>query len=118
MFKEQDGTENIIRAQVKTAIQSISFIGGVRGGVDREYKSGVKEYTQSTAISDVVIGLHPIGKDSFELYFVPTVLVEQMNQKSVSLNRIGVLKNNYFILENCKNRELILQECKKYGIIS
>jgi hypothetical protein len=118
VFKEQDGTENIIRAQVKTATQTISFVGGVRGGVDREYKSGVKEYTQSTTTSDVVIGLHPIGKDSFELFFVPTVLVEHMNQKSVSLNRIGALKNNYFILENCKNRELILQECKKHGIIS
>lgn len=32
VFKEEDGTENIIRAQVKTATKSISFVGGVRGG--------------------------------------------------------------------------------------
>ncbi len=31
--------EDIIRAQVKTAQKSISFISGSRGGVDRTYKS-------------------------------------------------------------------------------
>jgi hypothetical protein len=117
VFKEEDGSENIIRAQVKTAIKSISFVGGVRGGVDREYKSGVKEYRQSTATSDVVIGLHPVGKDSFELYFVPTVLIEEMNQKSISLNKIKDLKNSYFILENCKNKRIILEKCKEYKIL-
>jgi len=115
--KREKGRENIIRAQVKTATKSISFIGGVRGGVDRTYKSGVKEYKQSTATSDVVIGLHPLNKDSFELYFVPTVLIEEMHQKSVSLNKIKDLKNNYFILENCKNKKIILEKCKEYKII-
>lgn len=89
----------------------------MRGGVDRTYKSGVKEYKQSTATSDVVIGLHPLNKDSFELYFVPTVLIEEMHQKSVSLNKIKDLKNNYFILENCKNKKIILEKCKEYKII-
>jgi len=117
VLKTEDETENIIRVQVKTATQSISFIGGVRGGVDREYKSGVKEYKQSTATSDVIIGVHPVDNDSFELYFVPTVLVEHLNQKSIFINRIRDLKNNYFILENCKDRELILKKCREYGII-
>jgi hypothetical protein len=115
--KESDGTENIIRAQVKTARKSISFIGGVRGGVDREYKSGVKEYKQSTLTSDVIIGLHPLGKDSFELYFVPTVLIEALNQKSISLNKISSLKDNYFLLEHCKDRELVIEKCLEYGLI-
>ena len=117
VFKEEDETENIIRAQVKTARQSISFIGGIRGGIDREYISGVKEYKQSTSISDVVIGLHPLSEDKFELYFVPTILIEQINQKSISLNKIKDLKNNYFIFENCKNRNLILEKCREYRII-
>jgi len=117
VFKEEDETENIIRAQVKTAPKSISFIGGVRGGVDRKYLSGVKEYRQSTITSDVVIGLHPLGGDSFELYFVPTVLIEQLNQKSISINKIKALKNNYEILEKCKNKNFILRKCKEYGII-
>lgn len=43
--KDEDDTEDIIRAQVKTAKNSVSFIGGARGGVDREYKSGVKTYS-------------------------------------------------------------------------
>ncbi|MDE0556513.1 MAG: hypothetical protein OXI24_20055 [Candidatus Poribacteria bacterium] len=41
VFKKTDGSEDIIRAQVKTATRSISFTGGARGGVDREYKSDV-----------------------------------------------------------------------------
>jgi len=117
VFKEKDGQENIIRAQVKTARNSISFTGGSRGGVDRIYISGIKTYTQSTNISDVIIGIHPLSKDTFELYFVPTVLVEHLNQKSISLNKIKDLKNNYFMLENCKNKKLMLKRCREYGII-
>lgn len=117
VFKEKDETENIIRAQVKTASENIKFTGGTRGGVDRTYKSGVKEYTQSTKTSDVIIGLHPTGQDSFELYFVPTILVEHLYQKSISLNRIAPLKNNYEILEKCKNKDYIISKCKEYGII-
>ena len=88
-FKKEDGSEEIIRAQVKTAKKSISFVGGTRGGVDRKYISGVKEYVQSTVTSDVVIGIHPLGDDSYELYFVPTILIEQLNQKSISINKIS-----------------------------
>lgn len=117
VFKDKGEKEEIIRAQVKTATRSLSFTGGTRGGVDRIYKSGVKEYRQSTVTSDVVIGLHPIDRDSFELYFVPTVLIGQLNQRSISLSKIQALKNNYFILENCKNKNIVLEKCKEYGII-
>ena len=72
VFKDKNREENIIRAQVKTANKQVSFTGGTRGGVDRTYKSGIKTYIQSTSTSDVVIGLHCSGKDSFKLYFVPT----------------------------------------------
>lgn len=116
-LKKEDETEDIIRAQVKTARKSISFIGGTRGGIDREYKSGVKEYKQSTSTSDVVIGIHPLGNDSYELYFVPTILIEKLNQKSISIKKVEKLKNNYFILRNCKNYDLVIEKCEKYGII-
>ena len=78
-LKNTDDHEEIIRAQVKTARQSIPFTGGGRGGVDREYKSGVKTYKYSTKNSDVVIGVHPIDDNdrTFELYFVPTILIEK-----------------------------------------
>ena len=115
--KDEDGNDDIIRAQVKTATSSISFTGGSRGGVDREYKSGVKEYIQSPETADVVIGVHPISDNSFELYFVPTILIERLNQKSISINKISDLKENYFILENCKNSKLIIAKCKECGIL-
>ena len=115
--RRNDTEENIIRAQVKTAPQSVPFTGGGRGGVDREYKSGVKEYIYTTKTSDVVIGIHPTNDNSFELYFVPTVLIEELNQKSISIRKIQALKDNYFILENCKNRSLIIQKCEEYGIL-
>lgn len=117
VFKKKDSTEDIIRTQVKTAKKSISFIGGTRGGIDREYKSGVKEYKQSTSTSDVVIGIHPLGNNSYDLYFVPTILIEKLNQKSISIKKVEKLKNNYFILRNCKNYNLVINKAKEYGII-
>jgi len=69
--KLHSGGEDIIRAQVKTARTSVSFTGGTRGGVDREYKSGVKTYTQSPETSDVIIGLKPLTNNAFDMYFIP-----------------------------------------------
>ena len=103
---------------VKTATQSVPFTGGGRGGVDRTYKSDVKTYTQSTATSDVVIGVHPIGNNTFELYFIPTILIEELDQKSISINKIKDLRENYTILENCKNRKVVIDKCREYGILS
>ena len=117
VFKREEGTEDTIRAQVKTATSSVSFTGGTRGGVDRTYKSGVKTYTQTTKTSDVVVGLTPTSNDSFELYFVPTVLIETLGQKSISINKIEKLKNNYEIFEKCKEKDFVLSKCREYGII-
>ncbi len=117
VLKDQHGKENIIRAQVKKAKDTIRFTGGTRGGIDREYKSNIKTYIQSTKTSDVIIGVHPLDENSFELYFFPTVIVEQLNQKSISLSRVSFLKNNYFFLENCKNYRLVIDEIQKYGLI-
>ncbi|GBC91340.1 MAG: hypothetical protein N2045_01385 [Fimbriimonadales bacterium] len=111
--KREDGTEDIIRAQVKTARKSISFIGGVRGGADRIYKSDVKKYRQNTATSDVVIGVHETPEGKFVLYFVPTCLIEEIDQNSIALNRIPMLRENYEVLERCKDREFVLQVCRE-----
>jgi hypothetical protein len=117
VFKKDDGTEQIIRVQVKTATKSIGFTGGGRGGVDREYVSDVKIYRQSTLISDIVIGVRPMENGSYELYFVPTILIESLNQNSISVNKVKQLKDNYEILERCKDKEFILQKAKEYKII-
>jgi len=117
--KNDNGYEEIIRGQVKTVgpSGSLSFTGGTRGGVDREYISGVKSYVQSTKTSDIVIGIQALENDSFDLYFVPTILIEKLGQKSISINKIQALKNNADILENCKNHAHILSKCQEYGII-
>jgi len=116
VYKKEHG-EDIVRAQVKTARSSIAFTGGTRGGVDRIYKSDVKAYTQSTRTCDVVIGLHP-HNDSYDLYFVPTILIEKLGQKSIALSKIDALKNNYEMLDNCKNSEYVISHAKRYGILS
>ena len=117
IVRKQNESEDIIRAQVKTAKQSVSFTGGTRGGVDRQYRSGVKKYRQSTTTSDVVIGIHPIDDKTYELYFVPTILIERLNQDSISINKIRELKENYEILENCKDKSWIVERCVEYGIL-
>ena len=115
---EDSEKEDIIRVQVKTARKSISFTGGTRGGVDREYKSDVKTYVQSTKTSDVVVGIQPINDEAgYDLYFVPTILIEKWGTKSKSLNKIEVLKNNYDFLINCKNHDYIIDKAKEYGIL-
>ena len=109
--------EDIIRAQVKTAKKNVSFTGGTRGGVDRIYKSGVKTYTQSQKTSDVVIGFNPISIDQYELYFVPTILIEKWKTKSKSNNVLSPLKNNFEILERCKDKKFILKKAKEYKLL-
>lgn len=114
---ENEEKEDIIRVQVKTSRKSISFTGGTRGGVDREYKSNVKTYIQSTKTSDVIVGIEPLENDSYNLYFVPTILVELWGTKSKSIGKLEKLKNNYDFLENCKNREYIIEKSKEFGLI-
>jgi hypothetical protein len=82
--------------------------------------SGVKEYKQSTKTSDIVVGIHATANDSdsFDLYFVPTALIEQLSQKGISLSKIEKLKNNYEMLEKCKDKNFVITKCKEYGILS
>lgn len=115
--KLENGKEDIIRVQVKTARTSVSFTGGTRGGVDREYKSDVKTYTQSPETSDVIVGFRPNADNTFDLYFVPTVLIEYFGTKSKGLGTIEFFKNNYDILENCKDKTYCVKIAKENGII-
>lgn len=114
--KLPDGSEDIIRIQSKTAKKNISFVGGSRGGKDRIYKSDIKTYVQSTKHSDCVVGVHH-EENRTELYFVPTILIEMMKKKSISLKKISKLKDNYDILENCKNKSYVLEKAKEYKIL-
>ena len=67
--------------------------------------------------SDVVVGISGIRSNSFDLYFVPTVLIEALNQDSISLSKIARLKNNYEMFERCKDRSFVLARCREYNIL-
>ena len=104
--------DNIIRVQVKTfgTSGSVSFTGGIRGGVDREYKSGVKKYTQNTQTSDIVVGVRSKrtnGDRETDFFFIPTLYIERLRQKSLSINKVPQARNNWKILERCKEREFV-----------
>ena len=108
----EKSTHDIIRVQVKTVGQgkSVSFTGGVRGGVDRTYKSGVKSYTQNTETSDVVVGVQSTrnnGDTEINFYFIPTLYIEKIGQKSLSINRIPQAKNDWEILFRCKEEDFV-----------
>ena len=95
-----------IRIQVKTISKNkaISFKGGVRGGKDRSYKSDVKSYIQSTETSDIVIGVESHrnnGDTEINFYFIPTLYIEQIQQSSLSINKILYVKNDWNILMEC-----------------
>jgi hypothetical protein len=117
VLKGIEGNEEILRAQVKTASKDLKFTGGQRGGVDRQYKSDVKVYRQNTQTADVVIGVHENADGSYSLYFMPTCLIEVLNQDSISLRKIEALKDNFEMLEHCKDWEWVLTEAKKAGIL-
>ncbi len=105
---------NLLRLQVKTisSDNGVSFVGGIRGGTDREYKSGVKEYTQNTKTSDVVVGVKSIqsnGDSEVNFYFIPTLLIEKLGQKSLSMNKIPNARNNWDLLLRCKDEDFVLK---------
>lgn len=112
-----NGSEDLIRCQVKTAKSSVSFTGGSRGGVDREYKSDIKTYIQNPNTSDIIIGIRPNQDRTFDLFFIPTNLIKYFGTKSKSVNSLEVFKNNYYMLENCKNHDLCFEFAKINGLI-
>ena len=112
--------DDMIRVQVKTVgtSKSVSFVGGARGGVDRDYKSGVKTYTQNTGTSDIVVGVESItinGDSETNFYFIPTLFIEMIGQQSLSINRIPQAKNDWEILVQCKDVDFVT--AKFYDLI-
>lgn len=117
VFKNENEEEIFIRVQSKTATKSVKFTGGTRGGVDREYKSDVKKYTQSPKTADVVIGVTPNENGAFDLYIVPTVLIEFFGTESKSIGQLQALKNNFEMLEHSKDHEFIIAKAKELGVL-
>jgi len=95
-FAREKENNILLRAQVRTVRNSLSFMGGIRAGVDRIYIDGVKEYKYTTKHNDLIIG---VDQRTLDLYFVPTKFIGRWG-KSVSKNKLEPLKNNVAILLN------------------
>lgn len=105
-------TYDLIRVQVKTVDPNnrVKFMGGLRGGADKFFKSDVKVYTQDTEKSDIVVGVESIrvnGDREINFYFIPTLLIEILGQKSLSINKIPQAKNDWEILVQCKDVDFV-----------
>lgn len=88
--------QRLLRAAVRTASPQgqIKLGAGGRGGVNREYKSGVKVYKYTEEHNDLIIG---VDTDSMDLYLIPTRLAQRFGM-SKSKRLLQVLRNNWDVL--------------------
>lgn len=98
-----NGRKKFLRVQVKTIVTSLTLTGGGRGGIDREYVSDVKVYKYSTEHSDLIFG---VDRNNLDIYVVPTKFLDLWG-KSISKNKIQLLKNNWDILLNWNDEYLL-----------
>ena len=104
-----------IRIQSKATKSSIGFIGNMRGGKSIGGGSLKKySYRYDTKSCDVVMGVKSTIDSSgilkeADLYFMPTILIEKLKQKSISYKKIEIFKNNYEVLENSKDKKYLNQ---------
>jgi len=103
-YEHPKGDIRPIRVQVRTISKGggIKFVGGVRGGKDRYYKSGVKEYKYTTKDNDLIVG---VDARTLDLYLVPTKFTLAWG-KSKSILGLDTLKNNWDILLNWNDASL------------
>ena len=104
------GTNKNYRIQVKTVQEnnSLPLEGGGRSGSDGLFGvSGTtsKKYPYTSANCDLIIGVKNIDFGMFELYFVPALVLDAINQKSISVNKIKFSKNDYKIIDKCLNKK-------------
>ena len=95
-FEKPNESKTVLRAQIKTASTSVSFRGGGRGGIDREYKSDVKTYKYTTEHSDLILG---IDKKTLDVYVIPTRFIASWGT-SKAISKLQPLKNNWDIFLN------------------
>ena len=108
---EVSSTE-FLRLQVKTADSgSISLIGGVRGGRGAIHSDAMK-YWYTPEICDCLVGVvsdRNNGGDTIDFYVVPTLWIENVFQQSIAVKKIQFTKNNFELLELCRNGEYVNQ---------
>ncbi|MDE2829258.1 MAG: hypothetical protein OXN20_03985 [Gemmatimonadota bacterium] len=107
-------TRDVIRIQVKTVspLKSIPFTSGGRGGVDRTYRSDVKTYVHNTETCDIIVGVESLasnGDQEINFYFVPTLFIEKLGQRSITIRKIPQAKNNWEILDRCREMRFVYE---------
>jgi len=103
-FEKIKGKRKPLRVQVRTVSKSgnIKFIGGLRAGKNRYYRSDRKVYKYTTEHSDLIIG---IDVNTLDLYLVPTQFIAHWG-KSKAVSKLQLLKNNWDILLNWNDKFL------------
>jgi hypothetical protein len=120
--KLPDGSEETVRIQSKTATGHVPFTSGGRGGVDRITLPNKKTYLQTPKRSDVIIGIH-CENGKIDVYIVPTHLIVELKNKkggqakSISINKIQALKNNFEMLEKSRDRAFVIEKAREYGLL-
>jgi hypothetical protein len=99
-----------IRIQVKTVTQtnSIPLEGGKRAGSDGEYGGEgtvSKKYSYSSKNCDLLIGIKNINICEFELYFIPGLVLDKLNQGSISSNKVSFTKNDLSVLRKSLDKK-------------
>ena len=68
-------------------------------------------YVQNTETSDVVVGVEAKagnGERQIDFYFVPSILIEAIGQKSISIKKVQPGKNNWELLSYCRDKAKVL----------
>ena len=111
-FDSDRSATTFLRVQVKTIQDSLTFISGARGGVDREYKSDIKTRKLNTNDCDLFFG---VDDQNLDIYLVPTIIATNHFGGSKVKNQLGPLKNRWDILKNWTSSYIELLE-KELGL--
>lgn len=99
-----------LRLQVKTADGgSISLKGGGRGGRGAIHDSSVTSYKYTTEHCDCLVGVYSThhNGDTIDFYFLPVIWAQNVGQTSISLKKLVKSKNNFILLEKCRDEEYV-----------
>ena len=94
----------VVRVQIKTAHDRVVFTGGSRAGRERLTLTKEKVYPYTSDKADVVIGIDELSEiGRYDLYFVPTRVIDRVVQLSISNGKIAFTKNKLEIISRCKD---------------
>ncbi len=111
--KNRPDEKVLLRTQCRTVSKgkSLHLVGGVRAGIDRDYRHpSPKEYKYTEEHNDLIVA---IDEDDFSLYIVPTRLTKGWG-KSVSIHKLELFRNRFDLLLNW--RDEYLEQCSSSSL--